>query len=128
MTEKEIYKAFRYKLQGSKRMKQIVCQTLLLFPDNIIDHITQHCWFVSSLDDSWAFALRGDELSKTEHLIFLSDELLHESISQIRYTIAHEIGHVVLGHKNGILERQSRAEIRKQEKQADNFAKKFVGQ
>lgn len=67
----------------------------------------------------------GNDL-KNQHLIFLSDDLFRESPNQIRYTIVHEIGHVILGHRNSILERQSKVEIRIQEKEADDFAKQFL--
>ena len=63
---------------------------------------------------------------KDEYVIFLSDELLKEPAAQIHYTIAHEIGHVILGHKNSIGRLQSKSEIRKQEKEAHNFVKKYL--
>ncbi len=82
---------------------------------------------MSSFEDSWAFALRGEDLDQNDALIFLSDELLAEDEEQVAWTILHEIGHVVLGHKNAILAAQSKAEIKRQEKEADEFAKKFTG-
>ncbi len=104
----------------------MVCQTLLIFPSRIINYVTKHCWFVGSFEDGWGFTLRGKELGKDECLIFLSDELLGEDEEQIRYTIVHEIGHVVLGHRNSILEVQTKAEVRKQERQAHEFAEYFL--
>jgi Zn-dependent protease with chaperone function len=105
-------------------MKKCVCETLAKMSWNIIDFITLNCWFISSMDDAWAFTLTGNDL-KGKHLIFLSDDLLREDNAQIQKSIAHEIGHVILGHRNSILERQSKKEIRNQERQADAFAKKF---
>jgi len=107
-------------------MKKIVIKTLLYFPPEIIERITKTTWFVGSFTDGWAFTLRGDELKKDEHLIFLADELMEESEEQIVWTIAHEVGHVVLGHKNSIGKIQTKAEVRKQEKEADLFARKYV--
>jgi len=107
-------------------MKRIVCETMLIFTSEVIEHVTSTCWFVSSFDDSWAFALKGDELQKHDHLIFLSDELLSEPMEQIRFTICHEIGHVILEHKNAILIPQTKREIAKQEKEADEFAKFYL--
>lgn len=107
-------------------MKKLVLQTLEFFPQTIIDFITSHVWFVSSFEDGWAFTLRGDELKKDEYLIFLSDELLREDESQIMWTIAHEIGHVMLGHRNSIGTSQTKAEIKRQESEADEFAKKYL--
>lgn len=100
----------------------MVCETLLIFPNEIIKYITSHCWFVGSFEDGWAFVLRGDELKEDESLIFLSDELLKENEKQIKYTIAHEVAHIILGHRNSIGKPQSKSEVRKQEKEADEFA------
>jgi Zn-dependent protease with chaperone function len=107
-------------------MKRIVCRTLLLLPERIIRSVTETTWFVSSFEDGWAFTLRGDELKKGEHLIFLTDELLDEPEQQIIWTVLHEVGHVVLGHRNSIGRVQSKAEVRHQEKEADEFAKKYL--
>ena len=81
---------------------------------------------MSSMDDAYAFTFTGNDL-KNQHLIFLSDDLLYQNISQIHYTIAHEIGHVILGHRNSTLSNQSKKEIKMQEKEADDFAKKYIG-
>ncbi|HKC05010.1 MAG TPA: hypothetical protein VKC54_04010 [Patescibacteria group bacterium] len=126
MNASEIQKSFGHKLIGSTFMKKIVIKTLLYFPPEIIERITKTTWFVGSFTDGWAFTLRGDELKKDEHLIFLADELMEESEEQIVWTIAHEVGHVVLGHKNSIGKIQTKAEVRKQEKEADLFARKYV--
>src|SRR6266404_1838274 len=109
MTEniREIYYSFGGKLVGTKLMKQHVCEVLSLMEEDIINFITSKCWFFASMEDAFAFTLTGNDL-KDYHLIFLSDELFGEPLSQIRYTIAHEIGHVILGHRNSILERQSK--------------------
>ena len=66
------------------------------------------------------------EIKKDEYIIFLSDELLRESEEQIRYTIAHEIGHVILGHRNSIGKVQSKKEVEKQERQAREFVIKHL--
>lgn len=124
-TRRQIYYAFQGKLVGSFRMKWHVCETLSLMPDNIVEGITKHCWFFASMEDAWAFTFTGNDLANN-HLIFLSDELLAENEQQIHYTIAHEIGHVILGHKNSILKQQTRQEIKQQEKEAHQFAKQYV--
>lgn len=117
---------FGHRLQGNKFMKSIVLKTLSYFPQDIIDYVASHVWFVSSFEDGWAFTLRGDELKKDEHLVFLSDELLKENPGQISWTIAHELGHVILGHRNSIGKVQTKKEIQKQEKEADQFAKRYL--
>ena len=62
------------------------------------------------------------------YLIFLSDDLLLQPKNQVMYTIVHETGHVILKHKNSILERQTKAEIANQEKEADKFAHYYLNQ
>lgn len=113
------------KLIGSQHMKSIVAKTLLSLPPDKIEEICRTVWFISSPDDSWAFTFKGSEI-KERYLIFLSDELLREDDSQISYTILHEIGHVVLKHRNSIGYRQTDEEIRRQEKEADDFVKDYL--
>ncbi len=122
---KNIYYLFNGKLVGNKIMKINVCETLSKMPADIINFITKNCWFFASMDDAWAFTFTGNDL-KDKHLIFLSDELMFQSDEQIQYTIAHEIGHVILGHRNSVLEKQSKEEIKIQERQAHDFAKKYL--
>jgi Zn-dependent peptidase ImmA (M78 family) len=125
MSPEKIYKMFGNKLVGNKLMKLHVCETLSLMPEEIIEFVTVNCWFMASMEDAYAFTFTGSDL-RENHLIFLSDELLNQDESQIKYTIAHEIGHVVLGHRNSVFVRQGKNEIQAQEKEADEFARKFV--
>lgn len=106
-------------------MKAQVCEVITLFPQEIIDFLIDHVWFFSSPDDAWAYTFRGDDL-QDKHMIFLSDELFEENEDQIQYTIAHEIGHVILGHENSIGRKQTQSEIDKQEFEADQFARKYL--
>lgn len=80
---------------------------------------------MSSMDDAFAYTFIGNDL-KDQYLIFLGDDLLSQHAGQIRYSIAHEIGHVILGHENSVMRRQTKGEIAKQEKEADEFAKRYV--
>ena len=122
---RNIYYAFDGKLVGNRSMKINVCETLSKMPDEIIDYVTSNCWFFASMEDAWAFTFTGNDL-KNQHLIFLSDELLFQNKEQIRYTIAHEIAHVILKHRNSVLKKQTKEEIKKQEKEADEFVKKYL--
>lgn len=124
-TKQDIKYAFGGKLVGDEYIKKIVVSTLLKFPSEIIDYITSNCWILSSAADAWAYTFTGNDL-KNKHLIFLSDELLFQPVSQIQYTIAHEIGHVILGHRNSINYRQSKHEIGKQERETDQFALHYL--
>ncbi len=113
------------RLVGNLFMRKLVCQTLLYLPPEILDQVCRKVWFISSQEDSWAFTFRGSDI-KDRHLIFMSDELLRQSDAQIGYTILHEVGHVVLMHKNSIGYAQTQSEIKNQEKEADLFAKKHL--
>lgn len=121
----DIYWAFKGKLVGSYRMKKYVCETLNFMPEKIISRITKNCWFLSSMDDAWAFTFTGNDL-KNQHLIFLSDDLINEGPPQVYHSIAHEIGHVILNHRNSVLEGQTREEIKKQETEANEFVKTYL--
>ena len=125
MTSQQIYREFGGKLVGTRNLKEYVCRTLAKFPPDIVHHITSTCWFLGSPEDAWAYAFRGDEIAAA-HLVILSDSLWDQPEEDIIYTIAHEIGHVVLGHKNAILEPQSKAQIARQEREARAFALKYI--
>ncbi len=127
MTASQIEKLFGHRLIGSRFMKRMVSRALLFLPEGIIKSITKSTWFIASFPDGWAFTLRGDELGPGEHLVFLADELLDQGEDQIIRSIMHEIGHVVLEHRNSIGQIQTKAEIRKQEREADEFAKTYIG-
>jgi Zn-dependent protease with chaperone function len=122
---KTIYQQFDGKLIGKPKMKIYVCETVSKMPPNIVAYVTKHCWFVSSMKDAWAFAFTGNDIAN-QHLIFLSDDLLHQDWEQISFTIAHEIGHVMLNHKNSVERIQSQREIKQQEIEADEFARQFI--
>lgn len=123
-TEREIYKAFDGKLIGTRFMKIHVCSVLALMPREIVTFVTEKCWFIGSMEDAWALTFKGNEI-RNKYLIFLSDELLAQEASQIRHSIAHEIGHVVLNHRNSILVHQSKEEVRQQERAAEKFASTY---
>lgn len=123
-TAREIYRAFEGKLIGRYFVKRQICKTLTYLPDEIIDYVTSSCWFFSSMKDAWGYTLTGSDFPN-QHLIILSDELFVQTEKQIQHTIIHEIGHVMLKHRNSIHVKQSKKEIRQQEKEADMFAKKY---
>lgn len=120
-----VYRQFAGKLIGPSIMKEHVCQTLALMPREIINQITGSCWFVSAFEDAWGFTFTGNDFAN-QHLIFLSEDLLRQERRQIQFTIAHEIGHVILKHRNSVFVNQTQSEIRRQERAADSFAKKYV--
>ena len=120
----KVKKALGGKLIGKPYMEQLVCLTLLKLPDDTIEFICKKVWFISSSDDAWAFTFKGEEL-KDRYLVYLSDELFEQSKEQIQFTILHEIGHIILNHRNSIGIEQTASEIKRQEKQADEYANKY---
>jgi len=126
MDTKEIRYLFGGRLVGNNFMKEIVCETVSSLPQEIIEYLTKRVWIMSSDSEAWAFTFTGNDL-KDKHLIFLSDELLSEDKSQIQFTLLHEIGHVILGHKNSINYKQTKSEVNKQEREANKFARKYLG-
>lgn len=127
MSNKDIIKkAFGHKLIGTSYLKNMVVQTVGMLPDELINFATKYLWFVGSFPDGYAFTLKDSDIGQGEYIIFLSDELMDEPSWQIRFSIMHEIGHAVLGHKNSIGISQTKAEIKRQEREADEFAKKYL--
>lgn len=125
MTFDEIKKAFGGKLVGTKNLKQHVCEAITFLPEDLQHFVSKYCWFVGSMDDAWGYTFTGDDLAD-QHLIFLGDDLFSQSEEQIQWSILHEIGHVVLGHKNNIFIKQSKKAIHLQEEEADHFASLFA--
>ena len=124
-TIEQIRKTLGGKLVGNLRMREMVCETILKLSPDLIEHVCRKVWFISSPEDSWGFTFRGADI-KDRHLVFLSEELFVQDASQIRFTILHEIGHVILNHRNSIGFEQTESEIKQQEQEADSFARKYV--
>lgn len=124
-TIEEIRWSFSGRLIGSQLMRDAVCKTLHFLPPSVIKYITSNVWFISSPEDAWAFTFRGSDV-QGQYIIFLSDELFEENDKHVRYTILHEIGHILLRHRNSMGYKQSPKEVEKQEQEADHFAKKYL--
>jgi Zn-dependent peptidase ImmA (M78 family) len=122
---KEIKQEMDGRLVGSDFMKDHVALAISRLPSEIAQPIIDNCWFFSSFEDNYGYAFNGNDL-KDMHLIFLADILFQEPQSQILYTILHEIAHIALNHKNSIQYTQTKEEIAKQEKEADQFAKRYL--
>jgi Zn-dependent protease with chaperone function len=117
--------AFSGRLIGKSIMKTKVSRAVSLLPDDLVDFVTKNVWFLASPDDAWGFTFRGSDI-QNQYLIVLSDELFMQPNRQIMFTILHEIGHVVLGHRNSMRFKQSASEIRTQEISANAFAGKYL--
>ena len=110
---------------GSKYAHKIILQTLSHFPKEIIDFVAKNVTFISSFDDATAYTLQKSDI-KSKYVIVVSDELLTQDEKQIIYTLAHEIGHTVLGHRNAFYKPQTKQAIKKQEKEASEFARRVI--
>lgn len=121
----QIKREFGGRLIGKLKMRKMVCETLLCLPLKTSQYITKKVWFISSPDDAWGLTFRGSDIAK-QSLVILSDELFSQEDEKIKYTILHEIGHVLLKHRNSMGFRQTQEEISKQEEEADKFAKKYL--
>lgn len=124
-TVTDVREALGGRLVGKLFMREMVCKTLLFLPQDILENVCATVWFISSPEDAWAFSFRGTEI-KNRSLIILSDELFAQDKYQINYTILHEVGHIVLNHRNSIGYEQTESEIQQQESEADMFAKKYL--
>jgi hypothetical protein len=125
MTIQEIIKAFGGRLVGNNSNKKIIAQVIQKLPEKELSYITKKVWFLSSSPDAWAYTFHGRDIPD-KYLILLSDELFEQSLNQIQFTILHEIGHVLLNHRNSIGFKQTKEEINKQEDEADEFAKQYI--
>jgi hypothetical protein len=122
---KQIQKVLGGKAIGTPFTKTMIYETILLLPDEITEYVARHVWFFSSHEEAWGYTFHGNDL-KDKHFIFLSDELFRQEKSQIKFTILHEIGHIILKHENSIGRKQTQTEIKLQEREADQFAKKYL--
>lgn len=115
---------FSGRLIGSQRMKKTICKTVLSLSPKIIEYVANNIWFISTPIDAWAFTFRGTDI-KGQYLVFLSQGLFKQPGHKIRQTILHEIGHVLLKHKNSMGFRQTHQKIDKQEQAASRFASRY---
>ncbi len=121
----KIIKAFGGRIVGDQQTKMLIAQTIAKLPNEIIDYVTQKVWFLSSSPDAYGYTFHGADIPD-KYLILLTDELFTQDLSQIQYTILHEVGHVILKHRNSIEVKQTKAEIRQQESEADQFAYSYL--
>jgi len=122
----EVREKFGTRIIGSGKMRNLICEVVCRLPQKTADFVTRNVWFVNSFPDAWGFVFQGDELAG-KYLVFLSDELFDQPQEIQKYEVAHEIGHVVLNHRNSITSPQTKKEIARQEKEADAFAHRCLG-
>jgi Zn-dependent peptidase ImmA (M78 family) len=120
-----ILHSFGGRLIGNKLVKERVVEAVIKLPEELIEYITKNVWFLSSSPDAWAYTFHGKDVPD-KYLIILSDELFSQPEYQIQYTILHEIGHVILKHRNSIGYKQTKQEVNQQEIEADSFARRYL--
>jgi hypothetical protein len=121
----EVREKFGTKIIGPGKMQNLICKVVCRLPQKTADFVTRNVWFVNSFPDTWGFVLRGDELDG-KFLVFLSNELFRQPRKIQEYEVFHEIGHVVLNHRNSITVPQSKEKIARQEREADTFARRYL--
>ena len=121
----KISRKFGNKIIGNDKVRQVVCAVVSRLPSEQIEFVTKNVWFVNSFPDAWGFVLRGDEL-KGKYLVFLSDEAFRQPKADQYYEVAHELGHILLKHRNSIGLPQTKSQIAKQEREADRFARQLI--
>ncbi|HSX18907.1 MAG TPA: hypothetical protein VLE91_02100 [Candidatus Saccharimonadales bacterium] len=110
---------------GSKLAQLKINKVLNNLPQDVLEYTMENITFMASFKNAWAYTLEENDI-KGKYVIVLSDELLNQGMQTIAYTITHEIGHAISGHRNAIRNTQTKAEIKNQEKEAHNFARKVI--
>ena len=113
------------RILGNKYLKVLVAKTLSVIPSDVKEHIAKNVTFIGPFDDAWAYTLQASDL-ETKYIVVISDELLAQNENQIIKTLIHEIGHATLGHRNAFYKPQSQHEIKKQEREANEFARRII--
>lgn len=123
---KNLQYRFGGRILAEESAKDLITEALLYLPSDILEFLIDRVWFFGSTTDAWAYTFDGNDLSD-QYFIFLSEDLFRQARRQIFYTVLHEVGHIVLKHKNSINYRQSPEQIAQQEKQADDFVYQYLG-
>ena len=110
----------------SPEFRIIIARALSKLPKDVVDWTADNAMFVSSSDQYWAFTLFVDEFKHKKGFIFLSECLINTTEEKQLFTIAHEIAHLRLNHKSPILSKLTVDESRKQEKDANSLAAKWI--
>lgn len=113
MDTHEIIKQFGGKIVAHGFAKKHIAEAISKLPQDIIQYLIETTWFLCSSPDAYGYAFNGNDVAN-KHFIFLADELFQQSEHQINYTILHELGYVILNHKNSINFKQTKKEINKQ--------------
>jgi|SRR5579872_4722347 len=110
---------------GGKLAQLKIDKVLSILPQDVAEYTKNNITFIASFKNAWAYTLQATDLSG-KYIIVVSDELLEQDMRSFAYTITHEIGHAISGHRNAIRNAQTKTEIKNQEKEAHNFARKVI--
>lgn len=103
-----------------------LAKALAKLPKKIVEWASLNVIFISSNNESPAFIIPRI-LKPWKGAVFLSDCLLDESEDMQSFIIAHEIAHFRLKHKGSPFERLTEEEYQKQQRDADELARKWLG-
>jgi Zn-dependent peptidase ImmA (M78 family) len=131
-TSEEVYDMFDGRLPDELRTHKLnddlrisLAQALTKMPKGIVEWARDNLIFVSSTGKP-AFCI-SRKLKPFKGIIFLSDCLRGYSEKKQAFIIAHEIAHFKLNHKCGISDKSTKEEIHKQQNEANELARKWLG-
>jgi hypothetical protein len=127
MTEKEIERILAIrelanKQPVSKEFRDVLVDTLVLLPEDVVGWAFDNITFVSSCKDYQAFCVSKEDL-KGKGVIVLCESLKRKSTLYQFYVIAHEIAHHKLKHEESNLTEKKSDKL---EQEANDLALKWV--
>lgn len=108
-------------------LEEYVAKSLSKIPIKIADKAIKNCFFAALQPGSRGQYFSAQYMMKTNSLILIDNRYLKRAKPEcIEFTILHEIAHWLLKHDNIFDEGGNMTKFRKQEKDADNQAKKWL--
>jgi len=110
----------------SDDFRRILAISIAKLPEKIIEWTTENLIFFSSTDAEWAYSIPIEFWNLKKGFVFLCENLKNPNPHFQAKSIAHEIAHFILKHKSPIMHDLTDEESRKQEKEADELALKWL--
>lgn len=110
----------------SKEFRMILARAVSKIPQETSEWAAENLLFVSSTWTDYAFSLMKKDWAHKSGFVFLCENLKEEEKDTQLFSIAHEIAHHKLKHKNPIFGRLTIEETRNQEREANKMAEKWI--
>jgi hypothetical protein len=114
--------------QVSDEFRIMLDEALTKIPAEIVDWASKSIIFVSSRDDCHGYFVNRKDWKTVRGFVFLCEVLKNKSKEEQASTIVHEIAHAKLNHRSPILCDLSQEDQERQEKEADNLARAWIGE